>query len=114
MIGSKILPIIICVFFVGCAQHVKISPRKCLAPKARWALESDSDKFRYRYHIRIDDQYTLLKNVLKAKKADCGDLDTIHITHKYTWKDVIWNMVPFVGRSTLIVSGSASTSKSSQ
>lgn len=113
MTGFKSLfPFIIIVAFLGlqsCSQHVKITPRKCLAPKARWSLPTDTDRFRFKRYIRTDGEFTSVRRIVAEKKRSCGDIDHISLTHKYTWGDVLWNMLPFTGRSTLFVSGSSST-----
>lgn len=102
---------LICILICGCSQHVKISPRKCIAPKANWSLTTDEDRFRYKHHIRMDGGNTYIRKIMDTKKMSCKHLDHVNITHKYTWKDVFWNMIPLTGRSTLIVGGSSSTSK---
>lgn len=110
MIGFKFFSIIIVVFFLSssCSQHVKITPRKCVAPKARWSLPTDTYNFQIKHYIRSDGEYTSLRRIFKDYKKDCSELNHMHLTHKYTWADVIWNLIPFAGRSTLLVSGSSS------
>ncbi|MBK27085.1 MAG: hypothetical protein CME70_23980 [Halobacteriovorax sp.] len=109
MIGFKSIVLILIFICSGCAQHIKVSPRRCLAPKAAWSLRTDEDKFRYRHHIRSNNEYTYIRKIFDKKGMDCAYLDHINLTHKYTWKDILWNLVPFAGRSTLIVGGSSST-----
>lgn len=111
MTGSKSLLLIFIFICSSCAQHVKISPRRCIAPNASWSIKTDEDLFTLKHHIRIDGDYTYIRKVFDSKKKECGDLDHINITHKYTWKDVLWNMVPLAGRSTLVINGSSSASK---
>lgn len=114
MIGSRLFLhfIIIVVFFSSCSQHVKISPRRCVAPKARWSIPTDTETFRFKHQIRTDGEYTLVRRVFDRKNKDCEDLDNISLTHKYTWGDVLWNLIPLTGRSTLIVNGSSSAPRS--
>ena len=106
-----IIILVILISISGCAQHVKISPRKCVAPKARWALDTDAIHFKFKHHIRTNGSFTLIRKILDRKNRSCADLDTVSLTHKYTWSDVLWNLIPFAGRSTLIVNGSSSASK---
>lgn len=113
MIGSKNLLIIIVGLFglLSCSQHIKVSPRKCLAPKGRWSLPTDTYNFQLKHQIRSDGAFTSIRKIFRDYKKECGDLDHLHLTHKYTWADAIWNLIPFTGRSTLLISGSSSASK---
>lgn len=113
MIGSKtlIISLILVLTSLSCAQHIKVSPRRCLAPKAHWALKTDVPTFKYLQHIRSSEEQVFIKNIFRPADLKCSELDTISLIHKYTWVDVLWNMVPFMGRSTLIVEGSTSKVK---
>jgi hypothetical protein len=112
MIGFKFNCIIIVSFLwlSSCSQHIKVTPRKCLAPKARWSIPTDTYNFQIKHHIRTDGEPTSIRAIFKDYKKECRDLDHMQLTHRYTWGDAIWNLIPFTGRSTLLISGSSSAS----
>jgi hypothetical protein len=116
MVFDRVLIFAFMLSLTSCSSSLKINPGECggevvlgrylegskLKNKKDFIIE---DKILTSFSFKGNSEVIYLDQFLKENEIDCSRVKSLSLLLKNTWSDVLISLIPFMTRSTLVVSG---------
>jgi hypothetical protein len=116
MVFDRVLIFSLMLSLTSCSSSLKINPGECggevvlgsylegskLKDKRNFLIE---DKILTSFSFKGNSEVIYLDQVLEENEINCSQIKSLSLLLKNSWSDVLISLIPFITRSTLVVSG---------